>query len=30
MHVTNALQSPIEIKTGSIVFDNLVVGPWHH
>jgi hypothetical protein len=30
MRVTNALQSPIEIKADSIVFDNLVVGPWHH
>jgi len=26
----NALQSLIEIKADSIVFDNLVVGPWHH
>jgi len=29
MRVKNALQSPIEIKVDSIVFDNLVVGPWH-
>jgi len=25
-----ALQSPIEIKADSIVFDNQIVGPWHH
>ena len=30
MRVENALQSPIEIKADSIVFDNLVVGRWHH
>ena len=29
MRMKNALQSPIEIKADSIVFDNLVVGPWH-
>jgi len=29
MRMKNAVQSPIEIKADSIVFDNLVVGPWH-
>ncbi|MEX2497741.1 MAG: hypothetical protein WD397_02550 [Wenzhouxiangellaceae bacterium] len=29
MRVKNALQLSIEIKDDSIVFDNVVVGPWH-
>jgi len=30
MRVTNALQSPIEIKADWIVSNNRIFGPWHH